>query len=113
MRYPTRIGLHLSSLFFLFLCGCTMSGVVPTSQEVLPPRSPSTVKLLFAEPIRPYDQIAIVHSSGGSGASESQLYRKLQATAAKVGADAVIVGQKDAGFWHGKNLSGSAIKFQK
>jgi len=41
------------------------------------------------------------------------MYRKLQATAAKVGADAVIVGGKDAGFWNGKNLSGSAIKFQK
>jgi len=90
-----------------------MSGVVPTSQEILPPRSPSTVKVLFAEPSRPYDQIAIVHSTGGSGASESQMYRKLQATAAKVGADAVIVGGKDAGFWNGKNLSGSAIKFQK
>jgi hypothetical protein len=27
------------------------------------------------------------------------------------GADAVIVGAKDASYWSGKNISGSAIKF--
>ena len=50
-------------------------------------------------------------ATGGSIATETQIYRKLQAKAAEIGADAVVIGAKDTSYWSGKNISASAIKF--
>jgi hypothetical protein len=84
---------------------------VATTRAVYPQTDPNGVKILFAEPHEAYEQIGVVTATGGSVATETQMYRKLQAEAAKVGADAVIVGAKDTSYWSGKNISGSAIKF--
>lgn len=91
--------------------GCTMGRFVGTTNRVYPPTDPATVQILFSEPQRPHEQIGIVTATGGSAATETQVYRKLQAKAAEVGADAVVIGAKDTSYWSGKNISASAIKF--
>jgi hypothetical protein len=79
-----------------------MGGFVQTTRDVYPPTDPSTVQILFSEPQQPHKQIGIVTATGGSGATETQMYRKLQAKAAAMGADAVVVGAKDTSYWSGK-----------
>ena len=49
------------------------------------------VVILFEPPQRPYDQIGIVSSLGGVFASDGDMYRKMQMSAARLGADAIIV----------------------
>jgi len=49
------------------------------------------VVILFEQPQRPYNQIGIVSSLGGAFASDGDMYRKMQMSAARLGADAIIV----------------------
>lgn len=104
--------LWILALMVIGCAGCVISGVVPTGGPRALPRPLGEVKVMFAEPAQPYDQLAIVTVQGGSAASESMMYRKLQSAGAKLGADAVIVGGKDTSYWTGRSLSGSAIKFR-
>jgi hypothetical protein len=95
----------------LLNAGCMTGGFVETTHRIYPSTDPATVQILFSEPQRPNEQIGIVTATGGSIATETQLYRKLQAKAAEMGADAVVIGAKDTSYWSGKNISASAIKF--
>ncbi len=49
------------------------------------------VVILFEPPQQPYEQIGIVSSLGGAFASEGDMFRKMQMSAAGLGADAIIV----------------------
>ena len=49
------------------------------------------VVILFEPPQRPYEEIGIVSSLGGVFASDGDMYRKMQMSAARLGADAIIV----------------------
>jgi hypothetical protein len=56
----------------------------------------SHVMILFEPPTRPYKQIGLVSSIGGAFASDGDMYRKMQMSAAGLGADAIIVREKGA-----------------
>ena len=47
--------------------------------------------ILFETPQRPHEQIGIVSSLGGALASDGDMFKTMQASAAKLGADAIIV----------------------
>jgi hypothetical protein len=96
---------------FILHTACTTGGFVGTNSRIYAPSNPATVQILFSEPQRPHEQIGIVTATGGSIATETQMYRKLQAKAAEMGADAVVIGAKDTSYWSGKNISASAIKY--
>jgi Protein of unknown function (DUF1471) len=118
LRTPCILG-FIKPVFLIYLgvalslldTGCTVGGFVGTNSHTFPPTDPSTVQILFVEPQRPHQQIGIVTATGGSIATETQIYRKLQARAAEMGADAVVIGSKDTSYWSGKNISASAIKY--
>jgi hypothetical protein len=75
-----------------FVAGCSTWGTtVPMGSKRYQSVPREHVVILFEPPQRPYEQIGIVSSIGGVFASEGDMYRKMQMSAARLGADAIIV----------------------
>src|SRR5438034_8625694 len=90
--------------------GCTSSSQLVGTRY--PATSPGSVQLLFQEPKRPYEVIALVHSIHGVEAPVGEL-DTLRVEAAKYGADAVIVsGAHHMSIWEYAHADGKAIKFK-
>ena len=70
-----------------------------------PPVPPEHVMILFAPPERDYEQIGIVSSIGGLFASEGDMFRKMQKSAATLGADAIIVRESGASVAGGEGVT--------
>ena len=76
----------------LSLAGCSTWGTtVPMGGKRYPKVPREHVVILFEAPSQPYEQIGIVSSLGGVFASDGDMYRKMQMSAARLGADAIIV----------------------
>jgi hypothetical protein len=71
------------------------------------------VQLLYQEPKRPYEVIALVGTEGGLRPFVADI-GGLRKQAAQAGADAVIVTDaKNTGMFNAPNASGKAIKWVK
>ena len=82
----------ISAAALIALAGCSTWGTtVPMGGKRYPKVPREHVVILFEPPQRPYDQIGIVSSLGGVFASDGDMYRKMQMSAARLGADAIIV----------------------
>jgi hypothetical protein len=81
MLMRARRLLSMVAIFGLVLTACTTGGVVATTRAVYSSTDPNSVKILFSEPHEAYEQIGVVTATGGSVATETQMYRKLQAEA--------------------------------
>ena len=82
----------MAACALLALAGCSTWGTtVPMGGTRYPKVPREHVVILFEPPQRPYDQIGIVSSLGGVFASDGDMYRKMQMSAARLGADAIIV----------------------
>jgi len=79
----------LAVTILLPACATTVD-VLRLDREPRPQRSPATIEVLAAEPTRPYVAIALV-SVSAEGRDEDGLRRSLIRTAARLGADAVIL----------------------
>lgn len=75
----------------LALAGCTYGSGVALNGEHYRPVPEEHVAVLLEAPKMPYKVIGIVKAKGAHLASDASVYRKLQAAAAELGADAVIV----------------------
>ena len=84
--------LWLVSLVFglMLVVGC--SSVIPVSHSAHPAVSVERVEVLYQEPDRPYDVVALVSHEGGTRfATVPGMIQKCRELAAKAGADAVII----------------------
>jgi hypothetical protein len=83
----------LASVMVLSLSACATSGpqvrVEPLTQRHY--AATNLVEMLAGPPSKPYEQIARLHVQGSGAESPAQLQAALQAKAAELGADAVIV----------------------
>ncbi len=96
----------------LLFSACTYGSKIRVG-PVIPPVSPNHVQVLSTAPQRPYRQIGIVSVAGANLSLESQVIRKLQKTAADIGADAVIVtSERDMSLGRGTSTRGEAIKYE-
>ncbi|HUD47583.1 MAG TPA: hypothetical protein VMR33_12180 [Candidatus Baltobacteraceae bacterium] len=96
------------------LCGCNT--VTQVSDKKYPPVSPDKVEILFEQPTRPHEVIALVNYSGGRGLmgeDSKQLIKICKESAAQVGADAVIVDNLQlSGIGRRSAIAGKAIKWK-
>ena len=87
-----RAFFFLSLFAPLLLSGCSTYGYkTPIGETTYAPVDYHKVKLLFGPPAQPYEVIGVVTVDGGTWATEGDMYQKLLKSAAKLGADAVIV----------------------
>ncbi len=78
----------------VILSGCTTWGYkTPMGPKKYPPTSYQQVRVLWSEPTEPFEDIGICSVLGGAAfiTSDTDMIRKLQKSAADLGADAVIV----------------------
>jgi len=88
---PLVIGLAAILVAALFT-GCSTWGFKSRiGDRVYPPVPYQRVQILYGWPNRPYEQIGICSVSGGAFASDVDMWRKLQKSAAQLGADAVVI----------------------
>ena len=94
------------------LAGCAGSAV-QVSAHKYPPVSPDAVQVLYQEPRKPYEVLALVDQQGsGFDFSATNTLPGLRKQAAKVGADAVIVtSARPMKLYEYAHTSGKAIKW--
>jgi hypothetical protein len=79
----------------LFAAGCVSASVERLDHAARPARSPDSVAVLIEKPEQSYTVIAVIEAKGESVFdSFDDLRQKLLAEAAKLGGDAVILGQE-------------------
>jgi hypothetical protein len=75
----------------ILLAGCASSNVVKVGSSSYQPVPVSHVEVLYKEPSRPYDVIALIkHEAGSFGSSEEEI-QKARELAAEAGADALLI----------------------
>ncbi len=91
------------------LTGC--GSTIPVSSHHYPAVAPESVQVLYQEPTRPYEVIALVGTDGGLRPFVADV-EGLRSEAAHSGADAVIVtGAHNATWFQKPSASGKAIKW--
>lgn len=123
-----RSGLLIASI--LLISSCTSADVMRIDLTPRPAKADwREVEALFEEPDRPYTRIAIIQADDdGNDLSLDKIKERIQKEAAKLGADAVIIGMPSTGpgatyvipigeiFYAGtstvKSLSGVAIVWE-
>jgi hypothetical protein len=115
MKGCTLLSFMLATLgALLFLSGC--SSVSVQSHQYLgmpefPATEPSTVEILHAPPARPHDRLGEITLFPEGTPSNKEIEDKLRTTAAKMGANAVVIvsdSMKELGeymtgpWWHGQ-----------
>ncbi len=79
-----------SIVLVIMLIACTNTGVILVDpSKSYPPTS--NVTLLFEEPTRPYDIIAILEADGGLYATTAQILESARKKAQEVGANAIYI----------------------
>jgi len=109
-RYVTAIAVLVA---IVSICGCTTYGYKTRSGATSYPPVPfQSVEILDKAPEKPYKIIGMVSVLGGAHflTSDTDVYRKLQKSAAALGADAVITSLAEDGFYN--RGEGKAIKYQ-
>jgi hypothetical protein len=85
----------LLPLFILWASGCVGVDVHRLDSQPRPQRQPEAVRVLTEAPDGPYTTIAMVEASTGTVFKGfDDLRRKLIAEAARLGGDAVIIGEE-------------------
>ena len=94
------------------LSGCAGSAV-QVSTHKYPPTKPDSIQVLYQEPSKPYEVVALVDQQGsGFDFSANDTIPGLKEQAAKVGADAVIItSAKPMKVYEYAHTSGKAIKW--
>ena len=94
------------------LCSCATS--VPVSNRSYSAANPSNVSVIYKEPQRPYDVLALVGFDGGLAFSLQDRLEKARVEAAQYGANAVLITDAQQGSWtnSGTHLRGQAIRWQ-
>jgi hypothetical protein len=95
------------------LAGCASSNVVKVSSSTYQPVAVSHVEVLYKEPHRPYEVIALIkHEAGWIGSSEGEI-EKARERAAEVGADALLISSAENDtFFDYAQAKGKAIKWK-
>ena len=110
MKYITVIAVLVA---IVSICGCTTYGYKTRSGATSYPPVPfQSVEILDKAPEKPYKIIGMGSVLGGAHflTSDTDVYRKLQKSAAALGADAVITSLTEDGFYN--RGEGKAIKYQ-
>jgi hypothetical protein len=95
----------------MLITGC--GSTIPVSAHHYPAVSVDSVQMLYQEPKRPYEVIALVGTGGGVRPFVADI-GGLRKEAAQVGADAVIVtNATNTGMFNKPSASGKAIKWAK
>jgi hypothetical protein len=111
MKNTHRILAVLAAAMSIMINGC--GSTIPVSSHHYPAVSVDSVQMLYQEPKRPYEVIALVGTEGGLRPFVADI-GGLRKQAAQVGADAVIVTDaKNTGMFNAPNASGKAIKWTK
>jgi hypothetical protein len=107
----TQILALLAAAMSIMITGC--GSTIPVSGHHYPAVSVDSVQMLYQEPKRPYEVIALVGTVGGVRPLVADI-GGLRKEAAKVGADAVIVTEaKNTSMFGRPSASGKAIKWTK
>jgi|GEM_PF-1016860 len=112
----TTLHKFLLSLVLVSAClsfGC--SSVTPVTNNINSPRNVDQVEVLYQDPQRPYEVIALIsHEALTRFATVSGVIQKCRELAAKVGADAVIITSTyDQTFNTAAKASGKAIRWKR
>ncbi|MYC15695.1 MAG: hypothetical protein F4Y39_18375 [Gemmatimonadetes bacterium] len=101
----------LSVLFILAASGCVgTSAVMINSSRTYPPTD--NITILFKEPDRTYEIIAIIEGNGTVFNNQSQVLKEMQVKAQKIGAHAIIPLTTDSQYVPDKyiqNIDGSPL----
>jgi hypothetical protein len=101
----------LTAPMSVLITGC--GSTIPVSAHHYPAVSVDSVQMLYQEPKRPYEVIALVGTEGGLRPFVADI-AGLRKQAAQVGADAVIVTEaKNTTALQHPSASGKAIKWAK
>ena len=115
MKTEFDIRAIMASMVFilpLIFSACTYGTKIRVG-PTLPPVPANHVQVLSTAPQRPYRQVGIVSVAGANLSLEAQIIRKLQKTAADIGADAVIVtSERNLSLGRGTSTRGEAIKYE-
>ncbi len=99
-EYMKSAAILVSSLLaVVFVAGCTTWGSkIPTGPNRYAPTNFQQVRILWEPPAEQYEEIGMVSVLGGAAfiTQETDMLRKLQKSAADLGADAVIVMREGA-----------------
>jgi hypothetical protein len=93
--------------------GCASSNIVKVSSSTYQPVAVSHVEVLYKEPKRPYEVIALLkHEAGWIGSSEGEI-EKARELAAKAGADALLISSAENDtFFDYAQAKGKAIRWK-
>ena len=95
----------------MLITGC--GSTIPVSSHHYPAVPVDSVQVLYQEPKRPYEVIAIVGNAGGLTPLVADI-GSLRKAAAEVGADALIVTEaRNATLFQKPSTNGKAIKWVK
>jgi hypothetical protein len=104
----------LPLLLVFVLCGCTSVTYVAAKQY--PPVPPDKVEVLYEQPQRPHEVIALIDytgQKGAIGADTKTMIQHCREEAAKIGADAVEVDELAGSGWHRRSTAtAKAIKWK-
>jgi len=111
MKNTRAILAVLAAATSMLITGC--GSTIPVSAHHYPPVSVESVQLLYQEPARPYEVLALVGREGNLTPFVADV-RGLRIEASRVGADAVIVtGAQNTSLFGRNRASGKAIKWVK
>ena len=79
------------------LCSCATS--VPVNERRYAAVNPSSVRVIYQEPQRPYDVLALLGFDGGLAFSLQDRLEKARIEAAQYGANAVLITDTQQGSW--------------
>src|SRR5438874_2358279 len=99
MRKTNEVKILVAITAMALLIGC--GSTIPVSNHRYPPVSPESVQILYQEPKRPYEVIALVGTDGGARPFVADV-NGLRREAAHSGADAVIVTGAHNATWFQK-----------
>lgn len=107
------LSLSLVTTLGLFLSAC--SSVTPLTQKHYPAVAPARVEVLYQEPKRPFEVIAMIsHEAATRFATVQSEIQNCRELAAKAGADAVIITSTyDQTFSTAAKASGKALKWKQ
>lgn len=97
----------------MVLVGCSTSNVAMIGAKTYPPVAVSHVQVLYKEPTRPYEVIALIkHQAVWIGSSQGEI-KKARELAAQAGADALLIySAENDSFYDWAKASGKAIRWK-
>ena len=108
-----KVGSLAGLMLILAVSGCGVyTVVVPIDSGRAAYEPTENVTILFDEPNRPYEAIAVIEGNGGTIYSQAQILQALQAKAQDIGAHAIITIATDSEYvpsFRMTNVDGSLL----